>query len=97
MSKYETISYISIVSKNIITVSFLLYLDLKDGLSILEVQLKATYGNSFSAPSTASYVSSPAAATASKMIKLIPEYEVYVPVSILRTSISYGKNGKEKE
>jgi len=42
-------------------------------------------------------VSSRAEAVASKMIKLVEDYEVYVPLTTLRTAISYGKNGKEQE
>lgn len=78
--------------------SFLFYLDLVDGLKILE-GLKAAYGDGSSAPTAGpSHVSSStAAAAASKMIKLVKDYEVYVPVTSLRTAISYGKNGKENE
>ena len=77
--------------------SFLFYLDLVDGLKILE-GLRAAYGDGSSAPTAGpSHVSSPTAAAASKMIQLVKDYEVYVPVTTLRTAISYVKNGKENE
>ena len=80
--------------------SFLFYLDLVDGLKVLE-GLKAAYGDGSPAPTAGpSYASSPtasASAASNKMIKLAEDYEVYVPITSLRTAISYGKNGKENE
>lgn len=91
MTKYKTAVFYLFRSFHITHVIFVI--DLKDGLLILET-LKVNYGASTSAPMV---VSSRAEAVASKMIKLVEDYEVYVPLTTMRTAISYGKNGKEQE
>lgn len=67
--------------------SFLFYLDLVDGLKVLE-GLKAAYGDGSPAPTAGpSYVSSPTAAASAASNKMIKLAEVYVPITSLRTAI----------